>query len=118
MLHLRLLPVQREREVSLALSVAGAACGTSGSFGMAGAAQTFEAAPSGVPSFYETDVFSHPSTGKRHAYIMLQLLGRSLHELVDDGEITLQNFLPVRLRNCTAILSPNSVGLIELQPGK
>ena len=96
MLCLRLLPVQREREVSLALSEAGASCGTSGSFSMAGAAQTFEAAPSGIPNFYETDVFSHPSTGKEHAYIMLQLLGRSLHELVDEGEITLQNFLPVQ----------------------
>ena len=93
------LPAQREREVSLALSEADAAreVTASGSFSTDAVAQTFAAASSGIPSFYESDVMHHPVTGEEHAYIMQQLLGPSLHELVDEGYITREAFLLVGL---------------------
>ena len=91
--------VQREREVCLALGEADAAreVTASGSFSTDMTAHTFPAASSGIPCVYESDVMHHPVTGEEHAYIMQQLLGPSLHELVDEGYVTRETFLPVPL---------------------
>ena len=93
------LSVQREREVCLALGEADAAreVTASGSFSTDMTAQAFPAASSGIPCVYESDVMHHPVTGEEHAYIMQQLLGPSLHELVDEGYVTRETFLPVPL---------------------
>jgi hypothetical protein len=63
----------------------------------------------GVPRCYGTGHFAHPGSGKQHAYIMLQLLGPTLHDLVRCGKITRDNFLQVllllmSLRGCTCLV--------------
>lgn len=97
----------------LALSKADAAreVTASGSFSTDMTAQTFPAASSGIPCIYESDVMHHPVTGEEHAYIMQQLLGPSLHELVDEGYVTRETFLPVSF---PVLLSPHEASTHSL----
>jgi len=66
----------------------------------------------GVPRCYGTGQFAHPRSGKQHAYIMLQLLGPTLHDLVFSGKITRDNFVQVRrllmlLKGCIHLVNPS-----------